>query len=245
MSSVVAFLDFFDSREKAALLWGTALLLFGTIKGGRAVVASAEEVGVALFKWKLLVLFGTAAAYCAAAVAFAAWLGIWHTSATKEMVYWFFTGGVVLVDYAVTRAKPSDAAFYAWLLRQAIRFTIIIEFLVNLYVFPFLVEVVVVPLVFFLLVAQMLAGRDESLAAARKPVDWMLVGIGFFLLGHLVLAAFADPSSLFTRESAETLLIAPALTVAFVPFLAAWAAIARWEQARLRKRFRPQYDGAA
>jgi hypothetical protein len=54
--------------------------------------------------------------------------------------YWFFTGGVILIGRAVSDAKPSDPGFYRKVLRDAIRFTILIEFLVNLYVFPFAVE---------------------------------------------------------------------------------------------------------
>jgi hypothetical protein len=47
---------------------------------------------------------------------------------------------------------------------------------------------------------------------------------------------YFDLDGLLTRETAEKLLLAPALTVAFVPFLIAVAWLARREMDNLRKR---------
>jgi hypothetical protein len=245
VSSTLALFEVLDGREKAALLWLCLIVAYGVVQGGRSVTSSAREVVRSFFRWKLLFLFGTAALYCAGVVALGAWAGLWHTSAAKETVYWFVTGGVVLVGRAVTDARPTDPGFYAGLIRQAVRYTMVIEFLVNLYVFPFLVELVVVPFVLLVLVAPVAAASTPSLASARKPVDWILAAIGCFLLVHVVVKVTGDPSGLFMRENLETLLIAPALTLAFVPLLAAWAGISHREQENLRKRFRPRYDPAA
>jgi hypothetical protein len=43
-----------------------------------------------LFVTKLVFLFGTDAAYCAALLLAANKLGLWHTSAIKATIYWFF-----------------------------------------------------------------------------------------------------------------------------------------------------------
>jgi hypothetical protein len=180
--------------------------------------------------------------YCGGVVVLAAWMGLWHTTALKETVYWFVTGGVVLVGRAVTHAKPSDPGFYKNLLRQAVLFTILIEFLVNLYVFPFLIELILMPIMLLFIGLQVVAAYDPAHAPARKVIDGVVATIGFILLGYAAAAAIRDSSGLFTRENAETLLIAPALTFAFVPLLWAWGWISRREQENLRRRFRAGYD---
>ena len=68
--------------------------------------------------------------------------------------------------------------------------------------------------------------------------------IGFVLLVYAAAAATRDPSGLFTRENAETLLIPPALTFAFVPLIWASGWISRREQENLRRRFQARYDSA-
>lgn len=242
MGTIVATLDILNAREAAGLLWLLAIIVYAVFKGGRDVTSSFAGVVRAFFHWKLQLVFVSAAAYCAGAVLLAAWAGIWHTTAAKETAYWFLTGGVVLVGRAVSHAKPSDPGFYRKLLRDAIRFTILIEFLVNLYVFPFLVELILVPVILAFVLMQIVAASSPSYDAARKPIDGVLAMIGFGLLTYATVKAITDPSTLFTRENAETLLVVPALTVAFVPLLSAWAWISRREQENLRKRFRASYD---
>jgi hypothetical protein len=154
----------------------------------------------------------------------------------KETIYWFFTGGAVLAGRAVEHAAPLDRAFYLKLIRHAIRFTIIVEFLVKLYVFPFLAELVLVPIIALFVGMQVVAAYDDSLHAARKPINSVLVGMSLFLLIHAGIDAISDPGGLFTRENFESVLVAPVLTFSFVPFLAAWAWIARRELENVRKR---------
>jgi hypothetical protein len=168
-------------------------------------------------------------------------MGVWHMTASKETVYWFVTGGLVLVGRAVAQAKPSDPDFYKSLLRQAVRFTILIEFLVNAYVFPFVIELILVPIILVFVGLQVIAAYEPAQAPVRKAVDGVLATIGFILLGYAAVAAMLDPSGLFTRENAETLLVAPALTFAFVPLLWTWAWVSRREQENLRRRFRARY----
>ena len=244
MGTIPDVLDVLNAREKAGLLWFTVIIAYATLKGGRDVTSSFANVVRALFQWKLQLVFVSAAAYCTGVVVLAGCAGVWQTTAAKETVYWFFTGGVVLVGRAISHAKPSDPGFYRRLLRDAIRFTILIEFLVNLYVFPFPVELILVPVMLAFVLMQVIAASGARYDAARKPIDGVLIVIGSVLLTYAIVNAIVDPSSLFTHENAETLLVAPALTVAFVPLLWGWAWISRLEQEELHKRFRARYDSA-
>jgi hypothetical protein len=238
----LSMLDLLDSREKALLIWAGVVVTYGASKNWHAVASSGKLTLRAALRWKLLLLFGTAAVYCAGVAFLAARMGVWHTTAAKETAYWFFTGGLVLADYAVTRANALDASFYRWLFGQAVRFTILVEFLINLYIFPFVIELAVVPIVLVLVLSQVAAASEAALAPVRKPIEWTLVAIIAFLLGSATVRAAFDPSSFFTRENVETFIVTPAFTIAFVPFVAVWAVISQWEQARLRLRFRPRLD---
>jgi hypothetical protein len=116
-----------------------------------------------------------------------------------------------------------------------VRFTIVIEFLVNLYVFPFVIELILMPIILLFVGLQVVAAYDPAQAPVRKVIDGVVATIGFVLLVCAAVAASRDPSGLFTRENAETLLIAPALTFAFVPLLWAWGWISRRERTNLRR----------
>src|SRR6266542_226230 len=91
--ATLAVLDFLNSREKALVVWLVAIFAFAALKSGDL---GSSFLGVlrVLCSSKLLLLFGSAALYSAALVVLGRELGLWHTSAIKATIYWFFgTGG--------------------------------------------------------------------------------------------------------------------------------------------------------
>ena len=236
----VAFLDALDSREDATLIWlGIAALLVAVKVDGFG--GSLVAIVRAFASWKLLALFGSAAAYCAVLILVASEVGLWHTSALRETLYWFFLTGVVLTGNAVT-APP--AKYVRPLVRQAVSLTVGVEFLVNLYVFPLAVELVLLPLVALLLALVVVASRDPKHADVHRLVDGTIAVIGWGLLLYVGVRLASDFDGFLTRQNGEAFLVAPVLTLAFLPFCLAWSWISKREQERLRKRFRPNYGRA-
>lgn len=242
VSVPLAFLNFLDSREKAILLWAVALVAFAAVKSD-GFVSSLIGVLRALAATKLLLLFGSAAVYCAAVVLGEKYAGLWHTTAVKETVYWFFGTGVILVGNAVE--WRDDPACLKKLLRQALRFTIIVEFIVNLYVFPLAVELLLVPLLLLFVGVQVVAAHDRAHAPVRKFIDGVLVAIGLALFAYFAVSAITDLDGFLTSENAEDFLVAPALTLTFAPFLYGVVWLVRREMANLRKRLDAAFNPPA
>jgi hypothetical protein len=233
---VIAIIDFLNGREKAVVIWAVAVLVSALFKSdglGRSFLGVLR----ALVQPKLLLLFGSAALYCAGLVLLARTGGLWHANAIKETVYWFVGTGLVLTGNA-TQASPRDPGYFPRLLRQAVRLTLIVEFLIALYVFPFGVELLLVPLIALFVGMQVVAAGEPEMAPAKKLIDGVLIAIGIALMVYVVLSAITDLKSLLTREHGEDLLLAPALTLAFVPFLALVAWFSKRELDHLRKRHR-------
>lgn len=210
-------LDFLNSREKAILLWTIALLGLAGIKSdglGRAL----RGVLRTLASPKLLLLFGSAAVYCLALLFLASAMDLWHVSATKATVYWFLGTAVVLVGSA-TQVAPAAPITLRSLLRGALKLTILVEFLVNLYVFPFGVELALVPVIFLLVMLQVVDQYRPTVPRVTQIVKGVLVAVGFGLMTYVAASAIGDLDGFLTRKNAEDFLVAPALTVALVPFL--------------------------
>jgi hypothetical protein len=235
--SVLAVIDFLNPREKAWLVWLLVILAFAFYKGGRDIGRSTWDTVRAATQPKLLLLFGIAAAYSAGVVYLASRFGFWHTSATKETVYWFFGTALAVVGNA-TGMSPNDPDFVRKLVGRAVRWTIVVEFLVNLYVFPLAVELFLTPLIIAFVGMQVGARYQPTEATVRKSIDGVLVAIGLALMLYVAVEVLSDPGGFWTREHAEGFLVAPALTVALVPllFLVAW--YSRRELEAVRRQFR-------
>jgi hypothetical protein len=184
---------------------------------------------------KLLLPFVLLASYCAGIVLAAEAVGLWHTTAIKETVYWFLATGVLLVGRAIESASKPN--WVRRILRPALRLTLIVEFLVNLYVFPFGVEMVLVPLVVLLVLVEAVAGLDPAHAPAQRFSSGVITMIGFGLLAHVLVRVFSDLSGFMTRENAEDFLLAPALTLASFPILFVVVRWVRLDTAAVRRRW--------
>jgi hypothetical protein len=242
VSSTLGVVDFLNSREKAWLLWLIALVAFAGFKSD-GLGASLLGVLRALAAPKLLLLFGSAAVYSAGLVFLAKELGLWHTSGTKPTVYWFFGTALILVGNA-TQVSPDDPAFLKKLLRGALSLTILVDFLANLYVLPFVVEFLLVPVIVLFVGMQVVAEHEPTEPLVRNVIAGVLALMGFGLMIYVAVRAFTDLGGFWTREHAVDFLIAPALTVALVPFLCLVAWLSKRELENLRKRWHTASDSA-
>jgi len=230
---VVAFLDFLDSREKAVLVWTLVALAWAVIKVDGFL---ASVGGILRVLWgKLLLPFVLVASYCAGVVIAAQAVGLWHTTAIKETVYWFFGTGVLLVGRAIESA--SNPRWARTILRPALRLTLVVEFLVNLYVFPFGVEMALVPFVVVIVLVEAVAALDPAHAPAQRFSSGVITTIGFCLLAYVLVKLISDLSGSLTRENAEDFLLAPALTLASFPILFVVVRLVRWDTAAVRRRW--------
>ncbi len=230
---VLAVLDLLDSREKAVLVWTLVALAWAVIKVDEFLASVGGILRVLC--GKLLLPFVLLASYCAGVVIAAQALGLWHTTATKETVYWFLGTGVLLVGRAIESANNPNWARKS--LRSALRLTLIVEFLVNLYVFPFGVELVLVPFVVLLVLVEAIAALDPTHAPAQRFSSGVITTIGFGLLAYVLVSVFSDLSGFLTRENAEDFLLAPALTLASFPIIFVVVRWVQWDTAAVRRRW--------
>ncbi len=96
----------------------------------------------------------------------------------KDTVWWFFGAGfVMLLD---TARKKSNKALFKTLLLDGIKLVIVLEFIVNLYAFSFIVELIFVPVVAFLAMTMAYAQTKKEHEAAAKMLESVLslIGVG-------------------------------------------------------------------
>jgi len=223
---------FLNSREDAGLVWTVIVLAFVIYKVPGVLGNFTYIVWLAI-KPPLVFLFGGAAFYCVALLVMANELGVWETSAAKETVYWFLGTALVLAGHA-TKARP-DPDYARTLLRRALRAAILIEFIVNFYVFPLSAELVFVPLVGLLGVMEAWnKGQAEPDPRLAKLTGGALAILGWAVLVSFLVRIGLHPGDLLTRDTLERILVVPALTIAFIPFLylIAWSSCRQLEGIR-------------
>ena len=228
---VLQLFDLLNSREQAALVWIVvgAGLAFWKVPGigAQLVVLTRSFLAPKL----LLGIWIPATAFAVGVVYLASRFGIWHETSLRETLYWYV--GVALV-LAGSATQASDIGQFRKLFGRVFKVTIAIEFLVNLYVFPLAVELVVIPLAILLVGMQVVAERDPKLAPARNLVTFVLASLGVVTLAFVFTSGVRDLDGLLTWVHFEQFVVPLALTVAFVPFVYLVALWSTYEQVFLR-----------
>lgn len=217
--------DFLNSREDAILVWAIAIVGYAVSKDPRGIGTSLFGVIRAVAQPKLLLLFGAALLHVVGVVAVASRVGLWHASSLKATIYWFVGTAVVLVGDSLIHGARDRRAFVARVLRRVAAVTVIVEFVVSVYVLPLAFELSGVLAVLMFTGMRIVIQHDEHTPpTVRKLIDGTLIAFGLFYLGHSVVRALSDVDGFLTRENAEEFFVPPALTLALIPFLmgSAW-----------------------
>ena len=170
----------------------------------------------------------------AAVVALAAVAGIWTLPLVGVTVLWCLGPGRGMFFNASKAAK--DPHYLRTVLRGTLTWVLIVEFLANLSVFNLVVELVLLPVVTFLVFAAYVSEERPELAPVKKLFDILLAVFGVALLLRAGVAVATDFDDLATFENLMRLVLAPALTIAFLPYMYLLLAYARWDERRWRRR---------
>jgi hypothetical protein len=217
-----------DNREKALLIW-TLVIVFWVLwkKDLRSAFGGVLR---ALAARPLSLLLLGAMLYIAAIVLAAAAVGVWTLPLFGVTVLWCLGPGAVMFFNANTAAK--DPHYIRRVFQRTFTWVLIVEFLANLYVFNLVVELILLPLVTLLVLTAYVADTRPEFAPAKKLLDVLLTVFGIALLAQAGIALATEFDDYATVENLIRLVLPPALTVAFLPYMYLLLAYVRRDERR-------------
>jgi len=161
--------------------------------------------------------------------------GLWDVGLLKDTLVWFCVGAMVMLMRFAT-AKDTDNLLRK-ITRDAIKIVIVLEFLVNTYVFPLAVELVVVPALTFIAMINVVAGMNEEHALVAKVTGAIQTVVGFVIFGIVISRAAHDLQNLASLDTARSIALAPLLSVLLFPFIYVALLISQYELVFIRLDF--------
>ncbi len=167
-------------------------------------------------------------AYVAAITAVLMLVGYWEVAMLKTTVLWFF--GTALGTLFNRRAGSPD--FLRKLISHNVALAAFIEFIVNLYTFPLLLELVFVPLVTLLACLQALGRTSREFVGKpkydllRNTLSGCLSVIGLLILAYTITETIQHWRDLVQPEQVKEFFLPLVLVVTFIPYLYLWQYIA-------------------
>ena len=223
----------FNNREIATAFWFVLIAVWALKKA--EIRKSLAAALAAFFHVKIVASVLLMALYVVGMVVLLAKAGLWDVGLLKDTLVWFFVGAMVMLMRFAT-AKDTDNILRK-ITRDAIKIVILLEFLVNTYVFPLAVELVVIPVLTFIAMIDVVAGMNKEHALVAKVTGAIQTVVGFVILGIVLSRAAHDLQNLASLDTAKSIALAPLLSVILFPFIYVALVISQYELVFIRLDF--------
>ncbi len=221
-----------SNRELSGLIWLVVLLVWALAKE-RAVRRSLLACVRSVFSPKLLTSFVIGAAWVAALVIAARLIGLWTTTLIGETALWFIITGIGGMFLALTRLG-SDPRLFTNMLARIFAFSGLVAGLVNVFVFPLWVELILTPTLAMLAGVSVVARVKPETQRVGRAAQTLLAtaGVAFAIYGVTKLVVAWSPA--LGRDVGRALVLPIWLSVGWTPFLFVVSLLMAYEGTFLR-----------
>lgn len=147
----------------------------------------------------------------------------------KDVVLWFLTAGVVM--FFKTTTIKSEKDFFRKTALSLMKATLILEFIVNLYVFPLIIEIILLPLITVpaIMLTYIESIQNENYKQIQAPLRILLGLMGIFIVSFTMMQIVSSPKEFFTLANMKLIILPVALTALYTPFVYLLAVFSAYE----------------
>ena len=227
------FLESVTSRDYAVMCWLLVLLAVGfrsqSVRGsfGSLIRAAANR--------KILLTVALALAWTFLATTIAKTFGFWSLSQLKTTAYWFLFAAIPTL--ASVGEASRDQKLILVPIKSSIKLAAFAGFFVNLYPFPFLVELVFLPFLAMLTAMIMMTEKVEEHERVKGCLEWVMVLVVLLVLAYQIRTIYVDPTHGINVGNLRDLVLPIYYAAIYIPCMFFIAILVAYEEIFCRLRF--------
>jgi hypothetical protein len=214
-----------NNRELAVAIWFLIALIWALLK--KPIRRSIVNLLKSFFVKKIIFPVVCMLIYIFLMVLLFRAVGFWDISAIKDTVFWTF--GVALIALFNLSDTVADEHFFRKIALDDIKMVLILEFVVNLYAFSLVLELVIIPIIGFIVMLNTVAGLKPEHKKVKVLLDYILGIFGLVLIVFTFREIIVDFQNFATLKNLRDFLLPPFFTVAFFPFVYLMALYMQYE----------------
>lgn len=203
----------FNNRKLALFLWIAVIVLAVLLSKNRKSFVPIVKI---LRSKMFLIIFFLIGTYLFGIIFLFKYLGVWQSSNFKDVLFWFFTVGLILI-FKINDAKSK--AYFKSIFFSAIKWTIVLEFIVNLHSFSLFTEIIILPIMVFLAMTQAVAEREERNKVVSKFLQYIIAIVGISIFSYSLYKTILNMEAVFTFQNLIAFLLPSTITILFIPFV--------------------------
>ena len=221
----------FNNRELAIFCWGIVILT-GLSIFKRDIAKSLSKLLISFARFFLIrgiflsFLFMTL--YMLSFLLFFKHLNIWDKTLLKDTIYW--TVGIAIILFFNNHQATNRDEYFKKIIVKNVSLILVIEFISNLYVFSFTLELITLPVLFFLGIFSALNYSDKDSILLKKISDKIIQVYGIIVLIFTIVQITKNFNDFATTGNLKSMLLGPTLTLIYIPFLYLNAIYMKYEE---------------
>ena len=216
---MTSFLSVFDNRELAIIFWALFALLF--ILSKKKLRNSLLGIFKKAFLSKLGLLFALITLYVLGIIYCLYCVGFWNGVLLKESVFWLL--GFAFLSLNNVIGKSNYRQYFKKLILDTFTVTLILGFIVDFYVMPLWIEIVMLPVLIFASLLYSMSKHMEKEEVKFRMTTKLFNGIIYIISASIFfysLYSFViNPSAVITADNFRELILPVILTITYVPLL--------------------------
>jgi hypothetical protein len=218
-------MQLFNNRELATAFWVLIFSIWAIHK--KEIRKSFVAFLRTLWNFKIILFIFLALSYVIFTVIILKMINIWEVGLLKDTIIWFFFGALAMVIRYIT-ANDTDDIFYQ-ILKDDIKVMILLEFIINTYTFPLIVELILVPFITFIAIFDVVSRMKEEYLSITKITKGIQIIFGLIILVAAFYSAIADFRNLESFDTLRSIVLVPILSVLLYPFIYVILIISKYE----------------
>ncbi len=233
MKVINVIISIFNNRELALGLW---LIIFAIwMFTQKKIRKSLFDIIKLLFGKAIFRMITFMIIYVSIIIFFFYKIDLWDFILLKDTIYWIL--GVAIILLLNANKINKNEKYFNQVLKDSYKLTILLEFIVNLHCFSLVGEIVFLPLMLFLTLIHTFSDEKDEFKPVKKLTTTLLSIIGLVYLIFAFYQIITDLNNFFTFNNLRSILIAPVLTILFLPFIYFIALFMQYETIFIRLSF--------
>ncbi len=207
-------MKYFTNREISIIIW----LLVITISLLFSKMMRSQLYGLFKSLSKLLHYFLIVILYESLVIYSLFLIGFWKIDLLKDTIIWIFSVGIVSLSKAVV-SKSRNSNVFKKLVIENLKLTVVVEFLINSYVFPLPFEIFFIPIISIIVLITIFTESKNDFQPVYKLMNLILSFFGFVVITFVLIKAFNDSKTVFSLQTLQTIVLPLFLSISMIPII--------------------------
>lgn len=205
----------FNNRELSVFCW---IIIFLIIALRQKTIRKPALVFIRKFtEFRILSIFLSMIVYIGFFITILYFLKIWDFSFLKDTIYWTF-GIAFIILFNINDLIDNKGRFRKIFLSN-LKLIVIIEFITNLYVFKFYIEMITFPILIFLTLTRAFVERKEEDRIVKNLLDTIIAIYGLSVIVFSIIHVAKDFENFASINNLKSILLSPTLTTIYLPYI--------------------------